>query len=150
MVPAVTGKIGPKINRDQKFACFVFVFFFFMPLDSLIKSSVYHHENTCNWKVAWQDPQVFIHPLSTGSCTPAGHVFLMSPNCVYSPRCLQGMEHFPCKDRLRVLRLFIMGKRRLQGDLRVVFQYLKGSCKREETDSLTGPVVIRQGEMASN
>jgi len=75
-----------------------------------------------------EDPQVFAHPLSTGSCAPAGPVFLMSPICVYSPDCLQGMEHFPYKDRLRELGLFSLEKRWLQGDFRVVFQYLKESC----------------------
>jgi len=75
-----------------------------------------------------EDPQVFAHPLSTGSCAPAGPVFLTSPICVYSPDCLQGMEHFPYKDRLRELGLFSLEKRWLQGDFRVVFQYLKESC----------------------
>ena len=39
---------------------------------------------------------------------------------------VQGMEPFSYEDRLRELRLFRLGKRRLRGDLRVAFQYLKG------------------------
>ena len=54
---------------------------------------------------------------------------------------IQGMEHLPYKDRLRELGLFSPEKRRLQRDLRVAFQYLKGSCKKEG-DRLFGRVCV--------
>ena len=56
------------------------------------------------------------------------------------------MEHLSCEDRLRELGLLNLEKRKLQGDLRVAFQYLKGNCKKEG-DRL--PVLIEQGEMVS-
>ena len=44
---------------------------------------------------------------------------------------IQGMEHLPCKDWLRVLELFNWEKRRLQGDLGAAFKYVKEGHKKE-------------------
>ena len=53
-------------------------------------------------------------------------------------KMIQGMEYLSYKDRLRELGLFSLKKRRLWGDLRAAFQYLK----RNMTDSLAHSVVI--------
>jgi len=41
-------------------------------------------------------------------------------------KTIRGREHLPCEDRLRQVVLLNLEKRRLQGDLIVAFQYLKG------------------------
>jgi len=40
-------------------------------------------------------------------------------------KMLRRLEHFSCDDRLKELVLFILEKRRLQGDLVMSLQYVK-------------------------
>jgi len=63
------------------------------------------------------------------------------------------MEHLCCEQGLQELGLFNLEKRRLQGHLKVAFQYLKrlyGPTRKLERAFLQGPVVTGQGVMALN
>ncbi|GAB0188782.1 FHF complex subunit HOOK interacting protein 1A [Grus japonensis] len=60
-------------------------------------------------------------------------------------KMLRGLEHLSYEDRLRELGLFSLEKRRLQGDLRAAFQYLKGPTGKLVRDCLQGHGVTGQG-----
>ncbi|PKU46021.1 hypothetical protein llap_3683 [Limosa lapponica baueri] len=60
-------------------------------------------------------------------------------------KVIKGVEHLSYEDRLRELGLFSLEKRRLQGDLIAVFQYLKGAYRRDGEGLFTRACSDRTG-----
>ena len=63
---------------------------------------------------------------------------------------VRGLEHLSYEDKLRELSLLNVDKRRLQGDLTVAFQCLRGAYQQEGTNFSHCLIVTVQGRMALN
>jgi len=65
-------------------------------------------------------------------------------------KMIRGLEHLCCEERLRELGLFSLQKRKLQGDLTAVFQYLQKTYRKAGEGLFTRAFSDRTGVMALN
>ena len=112
-----------------------------LPVTLLLKCPTVHLGAEGEWLLRSSTaPKLFLvsKPSSRNLCCSALRC------CSFFPAAV----HPPFSSRL-LLRSFLgcHMKRRLWGDLRVAFQYLKGGCEKEGTATLAGSVVTGQREM---
>lgn len=55
---------------------------------------------------------------------------------------IRRLKYLCYEDKLRHLRLFSLEKRKVQEDLTVAFQYLKGAYKKDGPNLLSGPFAV--------
>jgi len=57
---------------------------------------------------------------------------------------IKGLEHLPCKQGLRELGVFSLGKRRLRRHLMNVYKYLGARCSKEDRASFFSAVLSKR------
>ncbi|KAJ7412827.1 hypothetical protein WISP_94593 [Willisornis vidua] len=99
--------------------------------NSITKSYPGLHQKQCDQQVKGGDSVPMVHSGETLGAQNRKDMDLLEQVQRWATKVIRRMEHLSCEERLRELELFSLEKKRLQNDLIVALQYLRGAYKKD-------------------